>query len=166
MSAFSASREDILASLTRYTTILQGRRDALVRLSNSTAEMRSSLQVDKEPDISKLLRRRERDCRSFAALCGNGTDDDPTVISAAQKVAGAANDEIGRLARSALSLQADIQALGQEILSCQSECEEMMRARLESVAQAIRESAQRRRLDAAYGPACNHESPVFLDKQR
>ena len=166
MSAFSTSRDDLVASLTRYTTLLQARRDALMRLSNSTAEMRSSLQSDGEPDISELLRRREHDCRGFAALCGNGTDDDPSLISAAENVASAANDEVARLADSALSLQADIQALGQEILSCQSECEKTMRARLESVAQAIQESTQRRRLDAAYGPAHSHKSPVFVDKQR
>lgn len=165
MSGFSASREQFVASLRSYTSLLKDRNEALTQISRTSSEMRSTLSGDAEADITSLLERRDQDCARLAGVCGNGVNDD-AIISAAKHAAGSANDEMGTLARMAVSLYSDTRTLAQEILTCQTECEAILRTRIEATANAIRESKQRRKLDAAYGPACKHDTPVFLDKQR
>ena len=164
MTGYSSQKDDLLSSLKRYTTLFEARKDALAQLSRTSVEMRSTLKSSADVDISGILERRDSECSHFANLCNSV--DIPALVDTAGRAAQNANGEVGNLARSILSLHTDSQTLAQEILTCQGECEAILKKRLEATAHAIRESKQRRKLDAAYGPACKHESPIFLDKQQ
>jgi hypothetical protein len=146
--------------------LLRARKDALERLLATSVEIRTALE---SPDsgsrsgqnIDELLERREQECRSFAALCQeNGDIREPH-----------SDDAGGRPSDLATSLDRDIQQLSEQILACQSECQAIMRARLDALAGAIRESVQRRKVESAYGPASSPLNPVqglpvFLDRQQ
>ena len=165
MTGYSSQKNDLLNSLRRYTSLFEARKDALAQLSRTSAEMRSTLTNSQTADISDVLARRDSDCKYFAEVCHNKIDI-PALVDNARRAAESANSEVGNLARSILSIHTVSQTLAEEILTCQSECEAILKKRLEATANAIRESKQRRKLDAAYGPACTHESPIFLDKQQ
>jgi len=160
VSPSAASPCDPTAPLERHTAILQARKDALERLLATSAEVRAALESNQ--DIGELLERRERECRSFAALCQENED----IPDLAPIAIGDDRDPASEAARHAISLDRDIQRLGEQILACQAECQAIMRARLDALAGAIRESVQRRRFESAYGPACSQDTPVFLDKQQ
>lgn len=160
-----SSREELVASLKAYTSLLAAQNEALARISRTSAEIRSTLSVSETPDISDALRRREEDIVHYASLCANDAPSDSTV-RAALAAAGSANDELATLARSVLALQEDSRWLAQEVLACQSECEALLRERVEATAKALQRSAHRRKLDAAYGPALDHDTPAFMDKQQ
>lgn len=166
MSGFSSSREELLNSLRSYTTLLEARKSALADLSSTSEEIRGVLRNNPNVDIGGALERREQDCLRYAALCQSYPVNDDALIDAAQKLAVATNDEVGRLASSVLSLHEDSCSLAGEVLSCQKECESLLKERIQATAQAIKESTQRRKLDSVYGPACKHSAPVYLDKQR
>lgn len=166
MSGFSSSRDDLLNSLRSYTALLEAKKSALRDISNTSEEMRGVLLGDPVADISGVLERREQDCSRYAALCQSSPVNDDMLIDAAKKLSSAANDEVGKLARSVVSLHEDSCSLAGEILTCQKECETLLKERLEATSLAIKESTQRRKLDAAYGPACKHGTPVYLDKQQ
>lgn len=165
MTGYSSQKDDLLNALKSYTSLLETRKNALAQLSRTSAAMRSTLVNSELADISDILERRENDCKRFADVYKDKIDM-PTLLDTAGRVAQSTNGEVGELARSVLSLHTDSQVLAEEILICQTECEAILKKRLEATALAIRESKQRRELDAAYGPACKHESPIFLDKQQ
>ena len=166
MSGFSSSRENLLSSLRSYTDLLEAKKSALSEISSTSEEMRGVLRNNPDVDIDGVLERREQDCMRYAALCQSRPVDDAALIDAAQKLAVATNDEVGRLACSVLSLHEDSCSLAGDVLSCQQECEALLKERIKATAKAIKESTQRRKLDAVYGPACKHSTPVYLDKQR
>ena len=169
MSPFAASPGDPAAPLERHTAMLQARKDALEGLLATSAEIRAALESPESSsgqDIGELLERREGECRLFAALC---RENDPETFRG--DLAAAADSDDGGLSPESLrgravSLDRDIQQLSEQILACQAECQSIMRARLDALAGAIRESVQRRKVGSAYGPACTHDTPVFLDKQQ
>jgi len=156
----------MVASLRAYTSVLTTRNEALMRLSHTSMEIRSRLKSDDSPDISDVLERRAQDCARFDAAC-QGAADIETIVDTAIESAQGANDELGELARSVITLQEDSRTLAQDVLACQIECEALLKKRIEATARAIRESSARRKLDAAYGPACKHNHiPMFMDKQQ
>lgn len=165
MTGYSSQKDDLLNALKGYTSLLQSRKNALAQISRTSAEMRITLESSETADISDILERRESDCKRFADVFENKIDM-PALLDTAGRAARNANSEIGELAQYLLTLHTDSQALAKEILACQTDCEAILKKRLEATALAIRESKQRRKLDAAYGPACSHESPIFLDKQQ
>lgn len=157
----------IVESLRRYTSFLRERNKALDALLCTSERMRARLHQDPSPDIDAILVQRERDCARFADVAAKDNRTDAVAFESVRQDADSASGEGGALARSATELQADYDALAQKILLCQSECEAIMRERLQATANALRESVQRRKLDAAYGPAqMELRPPVFLDKQQ
>lgn len=145
--------------------MLKARNDALEQLSSTSVEMRSTLKSSKTADISAILARRQNDCNNVAKVNNNGAGN-TAIIDLARKVASNTGDELGKLAGIILSMHEEAQVLSKNILSCQSECESILKERLEATGNALRQSTRRRKLDSAYGPAIRHDVPVFLDKQR
>lgn len=164
MTGFCSPKDELIVSLRTYTSLLSERNEALSRISTTSAEIRSTLRNTDSPDISDALLRRDRDIAYYSTLSGG--EQDESIVDAAISAANAANDELGELARSVIALREDSRTLAEEVLACQSECEALLRSRLDATSKAIQRSSKRRRLDAVYGPAVNHETPVYMDKQR
>lgn len=163
MTGFSSSRDELVSSLKTYTSLLAARNEALSRVWTTSAEISSTLANTDSPDISEALAHRNQDIARYSALCQT---QDESLIDAAITTAHSANDEVGELARSVVSLREDSRSLAEKVLACQSECETLLRSRIEATSKAINRSNQRRKLDAAYGPAVRHETPTYMDKQR
>ncbi len=159
MSTFGEPKQQVVDSLRAYTSLLKDRNAALGRISGVSERLLSTLAADPTADVSRLIEERESECRQLASVSA-------AVPTETLDALAGQSDEAGVLARSAAALDGDAQALGDRILACQAQCESIMKTRLESISKAIRESGQRRRLDAAYGPACSHDAPMFLDRQR
>ncbi len=166
MTEFHSQREELLASLRSYASVAKQKNDALAELSRAGDEIRSALERDPHPNIKEILKRREQGYRRYAALCEADESDGSTLIGNARSSATDASDELNKLARVVQILQMNSRTLAEGILSCQNECESILKDRLAAVGKAIRESKQRRKLDAAYGPACRHDIPIYLDKHR
>lgn len=165
MTGFASSKDELVASLKAYTTLLAAKNEALMRLSATSADVISTLSNADSCDISDALRRRDRDIASCSVLCENGAWD-ASIANVALSAANAANDELGLIARSVIALREDSRALAEEVLARQSECETLLKSRIEATSRALRRSTHRRRLDAVYGPAAEHDTPTFMDKQR
>ena len=165
MTDFSSSREELVASLKAYTSLLAARNEALERLSATSAEIRSTLSGADTPDISDALRHRDADIARYSSLCAGGAADE-SALDAAMTAANIANGEMTELARSVVGLREDTRALAEDVLACQNECEALLKARVAATAKALHQSARRRKLDAAYGPALDHKTPAFMDKQQ
>lgn len=165
MSGFSSSRDQLLSSLKSYNELLKARQEALSQISKTSTELRSALQDGNTAGVDIALQRRDQDCTRLAPLCRPGIDED-AIIDAVKRATTSANDELGRLSQVVLTLHEDSHTLTQDILACQAECENLLKNRIESVGAALKQSSQRRKLNATYGPAHKHEVPVFLDKQR
>ena len=159
-----SSREELVASLKAYTSLLTAQNEALARISRTSAEIKSTLSASQTPDISDALRRRERDIAHYSSLCADGAPAESAVHAAL--AASSTNDELAELARAVIALQEDSRSLAQEVLLCQSECEALLKARVEATAKALQQSAHRRKLDATYGPALDRHPPTFVDKQQ
>jgi hypothetical protein len=138
---------------------LEARRNVLLSLAQAGSALRARLQDDPAADVAALLDARERECARLASLAS------PTLDKCEQSDL-AQLPEAGPLAQTMVSLQAESEAISEEIIECQRECESLLKERLKAAAHALRESIQRRRLDAAYGPACRHSTPSFLDRQQ
>ena len=163
MTGSSSSREELLSSLARHVRVLEERKSALTQLARTSSQMLATLEHGGTGSIGPILERRGEECVRFGKLCEESRADDRVLADAANRAAKNANDEAGRLARKALCLRNDSQSLADEIVACQNRCEEVLKKRLAATARALKESSQRRSLDAAYGPACKHDSPAFLD---
>ena len=166
MSGFSSSREQLLTSLTHYTTVLESKKKALMQLSHTSEQMKICLESSEEPDIGAMLHKREQECKMFAHVCKQEPMDVDALISFAASIASGKNDEAGDLARSLINIHNDSKTLADSILHCQLECETLLKNRLEVEGNAIKRSTERRKLDAVYGPAVKHCSPVYLDRQQ
>ncbi len=160
-----SSRDELLECLRGYAVALQARKGALARLSRTSCQIRSKLESGRTVNLDDMLERREQECQQYAAACEEGPQGDNALLEAAES-AEHATDELGETARTVLSLHTDSKVLAGEIIACQNQCEKMLKERMEATSRALRESSHRRRLDAAYGPACKHGTPVFLDKQQ
>jgi hypothetical protein len=150
---------------TGYAGLLLARKEALEALSRTSEEVREALLKDGPVDIGDILDRREEDCKRLAAIW-----------------AGIDVPEPAALTPDAIALQSLSEELAQRIIACQSECEAMLKQRIDTTAQAIRESSHRRKLNAAYGPSggpvamrpqralrsgcIGPDTPTFLDKQQ
>ena len=166
MTKRDSSTHDPQELLRRYTAALRARKDTLQDLRQATTQMKSALASSPTADIGPLLERRDRDCRQLDLLLRDSSDCAEAVELMNPPQAGEADGEIGSLARTAAALRSDAEVLARDIMQCQTECEAILRERLEEAAGALRESVRRRRLDAAYGPACKHATPRFLDRQQ
>ena len=146
--------------------MLKAKNDALEQLSRTSAEMRSTLKSDVTADISEIIERRARDCSRCAEVNKKSISSASPVIDIARRLAGSTEEDLGRLASMILSMNEDARMLSADILTCQSECESILKQRLQATAHALDQSTHRRKLDSAYGPAIRHNTPIFLDKQR
>lgn len=164
MTGFSSSRDELVSSLKAYTSVLAQTNEALSRVWTTSTELRATLSSSDSPDIADALTRRDRDIADYSALCGAARN--KPLIDAAVAAANTANDELGEIARSVIALREDSRSIAEQVLACQSECEALLKSRIEATGKAIRQSTQRRKLDAVYGPAVSHDAPVFMDKQR
>ena len=156
---------DETAALKIYAAFLRERNQVLSELALASREMRSLLASDSSAEIKHLLARRERDAMKYADLAKSQTASDDVLLSDAENAARSGKKESASVALCVLSLYENSQDLASEIMTCQSECESILKNRLQATAQALQASARRRKLDAAYGPACRHDIPIFMDKQ-
>ncbi len=85
-------------------TPVEAQRQALEQILATTLELRTALESNQ--DVAELLERRESQCRAFGDLCSDQ-------------------------AHSAAALDPSIETLAQRITACQSECESIMRSKLE-----------------------------------
>jgi len=145
---------------------LRERAGALAALASASREMRDRLQTDASADIHDLLDLRERKGQEYADMCARQAMSDDALVRGAKAAAAGDKGESAALGMSLLSLFAQAQDLAKEIMTCQAECEAILRTRLQATAKALRQSAQRRKLDAAYGPAHRHDVPVFMDHRK
>ncbi len=164
MSLHTQTRDETSA-LKIYAAFLRERNQVLSELARDSRKMRSLLESDGSADIKHLLASREQECLKYADLCKSQTVSDDVLLGNAENAARSGKQESASVALSVLSLYEDSQDLASEIMTCQSECESILKTRLKSTAQALQTSARRRKLDTAYGPACRHDTPVFMDKQ-
>jgi hypothetical protein len=161
---FSSSRDDLVASLRAYTSHLAAQNEALQQVSVTTAQMRSKLTKEENPDISDALLQRDSEIARFEAL--RDSADQTELLNAALAASNTTSEELNSIARSVIALREDSRALAEDILACQSECEMLLKQRLDATSDAIHRSRRRRKLDAAYGPAISHDVPTFMDKQQ
>jgi hypothetical protein len=155
-----------LASLAAHLALLQTRNKALIQLCALSDEIRTALRDNPAADIRGILARRELSCKQFAASCGPDMPNEEALLEAARQVGSSDGDELHQVAEAILALSAGCKTLAEAILAAQAECEALLKTRLKATANALRQSAQRRKLDAIYGPACKHTIPAFLDRQR
>lgn len=165
MTRFAASRDEFIASLRAYTGFLEERNNTLERIACAGADIKTALEADMVEPVDTLLDKREVECRRLHEVGLKRPGDADAVIEAAHKLA-ARDTEISGLTVHADKLTATSEDIARRILECQSECEQIMKQRISATSRALRESKQRTRLDAAYGPARTHDTPVFLDRQR
>lgn len=167
MSAYQTTRDALLDALKQYSSVLEERKAALGAISHSTGLMKQALGVEEIVDINPVLDQRGREIKNYERVSSKIGNELDRLIDAARRCASDSSDEIYRTASSLIAMQAEHQSLAENVLTCQQECETMLRARLDDTAKAISESRHRRKLDSAYGPAISHRrEPVFLDKQR
>ena len=165
MKQQAPSRQDLAASLSSYIALLGEQRDALSQLHRTSSEVRRALEHGNEADVDHLLQRRDQECRRLGDIRERaGAVDD--VIEAARAASAGADNSLAETARALIALQADSQSLAQEVIACQNQCEAILKERIETTARALRESTQRRKLDAVYGPAVKHTSPTFIDSHQ
>lgn len=142
------------------------RADVLAALADASRQMLTRLENDASADIRDLLALRELKGHEYAGMCARQTASDDAMVSRAETAAKSGDRELSALGVSLLSMFAQAQDLAKEILTCQAECETILRTRLQATAKALRQSAQRRKLDAAYGPAHRHDVPIFMDHKK
>ncbi len=156
---FFAGMDSNVDSLVCWLELLQEQKEAILRLLATTSAIRDSLEAGE--DVSELLERRDVECRILKRALEKGT------IAPYELTNQTDNESSKQITERIYSLQDEITRLGEELLLAQSECETIMRNRLQILAGALRESAQRRLVEYAYGPACNGtDSPVFIDRQQ
>ncbi|MGQ9456144.1 MAG: hypothetical protein ACUVRS_01635 [Armatimonadota bacterium] len=155
-ASFSRLRD--VADLARdYIRVLENRKSALLSLLATTRAIRDSLEAG--GDASQLIDRRETECRMLEASCMH-----PYFSENCQYLQEVVPAEIQLRIE---VLQSEIDQIGTEVLLLQSECENIIKSRLLSIADGLRESARRRQLESAYGATCkSNEVPFFIDKQR
>lgn len=169
MSGSFSQSSELLQALREYRSTLQQRAQALAHLQQTSDQMLSILRQDPMADITELLQRRELECLKLGELCRGGFAAERQLLEAAKLVdgnAGMSEGELALAAREVLSVQAHCEKLSQEVMAYQQECELILKTSLEVIDRAIRESKQRRKLDSVYGPACRHNTPIFLDRQQ
>ena len=161
-----SSAEDAAANaLDKYAELLNARKSALMQILRTSTEIRTTLAREAMPDVANALARRDEESQHYAAL-NDSRVDDARLLDMARRSKTDKSSNLRRAADSVITLHESLQKLADDILTCQKECEALFKARLSSTSKAIRESTKRRALDAAYGPACKHEVPSFLDRQR
>jgi hypothetical protein len=155
-----------MVALKTYESAFRERNIVLAALTVASREMRAILEHDATADIAHLLALREQECLKYAELCSHSTITDSVMVSNAEAAARSGDSALAALGLSVLSLYEDAQELAKEIMTCQAECETILRNRLQATANALKQSRQRRKLDAVYGPAHRHDIPVFMDHKK
>lgn len=163
MSAQTFVGESKVDTLKTFAAFQKERNEALSDLVRTSSEMRAVLENDPACDIRELLYNREKQCLKYAEICRDQRNVEQ-LVREAQSAACCGERESANAGMLVLSLHEDAQDMAEQIMTCQSECETILRNRLKTTAKALQQSAQRRRLDAAYGPAHKHTTPVFMDK--
>lgn len=138
---------------------LEEQKEVLARLLATTSAIRDSLKVGE--DVSELLESRDMDCKALKRAFER-------VDSLQFEIARGDGSELPKdIAERTNRLECEIKQLGQQIALVQSECENIMKTRLQLLANALKESAQRRLMESTYGPACSAtDTPVFIDKHQ
>lgn len=165
MTTSSSAKNAAADALERYAGLLNARKAALMQILRTSSEMRVILTHDATPDISDALARRSEESQRFASL-NDARVDDARLLNMAEKSLNSGSESLRQAAASVIAAQKSLQPIADEILQCQKECETLFKARISATSKAIRESAQRRALNAAYGPTFTHRTPTFLDRQR
>jgi hypothetical protein len=156
------SNNSLLDSLRQYTSHLEAKNEALAELSHASASLSSALEQDDSAIVDNVLAEREKSCMRLMKLCAG---DNGALVDSARRLAASSKDEIGQAARLLLAVNSRYESLSEDVLACQQRCESVLKSRLEATSRALRQSVQRRKLDAAYGPAVRHDTPTFMDKQ-
>ncbi|MCE5314865.1 MAG: hypothetical protein ABFD49_05905 [Armatimonadota bacterium] len=164
MSEYSSSKQDVVSHLREYITVLEAKNAGLTALSQSSNSLKIALEHDLDSSIKSILKQRGRQCKSIAAVCKQ-TKDNKKLMEFAQALAERDNGDIGRVAQMLIEQQSKSDSLAEEVLACQKQCETLMKSRLDTLSHALKSSVQKRKLNAAYGPACKHATPTFMDKQ-
>ena len=156
-----------MGALRQYSKALEERTAALCAISHSTSLMKQALGSEGIVDLDPMLDQRGREIKRYEHVSAKIGDELDRLIDAAKRCASDESDDMHRTTSSLIAMQVEHQSLAENVLTCQQECEIMLKTRLDVTAKAIHESRHRRKLDAAYGPAVSHRrQPVFLDKQR
>lgn len=143
-------------SLSGYTEVLRKRKDALVYVQAVSNELLGKLAEGNWQDLNEILDRREHACVVLTNAMA-GCPEMPEVIEKAQS--GGCEDT----AQSILGLDEDIRVLLADVVEKQQRCEELLKAEIKKTAELIRQSAAKRSLNSAYGPANARPQARFLD---
>lgn len=157
MNSSSLRLGDVVDFAHDYIRVLEDKKSALLNLLATTRAIRDSLEAGE--DVSQLIDRREIECKALEASCRHqdGSKDYQYL-----------EDGVPAEIRLRIEiLQSEIDRIGAEVLLLQSECENIMKSRLLTIADELRESARRRQLESAYGATCkSSDVPFFIDRQR
>ncbi|MEN6355584.1 MAG: hypothetical protein ABFD83_00715 [Armatimonadota bacterium] len=164
MTEHSSTRADA-SRIRDYIALLEEKNKHLISIAQSSLSLRTALDHDLSESIDSILAQRGQQCLEFVEICRQ-TRDDEALIETARNAVGQADGQLRHAASELLVQKSKSDSLAQEILDCQKQCEIILKSRLESTSRALKTSVQRRKLDAAYGPAHKHAVPNFLDKQR
>ncbi len=161
---FSSSTEELINCLKQYTYLLKVRNNALAHLSQTSAEMRAALENDRQDEVDELLARRQKECEQFALINQEMKLDEGLVLRLARMAATDSNAELRELGETTLKLVSDSETLGESILACQYDCENILKSKLQATSEALQKSVRRRKLDNTYGPAIKHQAatPAFF----
>ncbi|MDH7602124.1 MAG: hypothetical protein QHI38_08245 [Armatimonadota bacterium] len=146
-------------SLFSWIQALEEEREILLCLLATTSAVRDSLKSGE--DVSELLEKRDAECKVLKQVFEKRHAISSDLLPQLNDLSG------GHFADRIRSLQDEITGLAEQLLVTQSECETIMKSRLQILAGALKESAQRRLVESAYGPVWSGaERPVFIDRQQ
>lgn len=163
MGSFSAERSSILSSLGNYTEIMRSRKEALIAvqaLSDRLLEMVASGNFD---DLMDVVDQREKACVLMSKTMAENPELARLLVKARELTSKVAPEEP---AGAVLSLDADIRAILTDILDKQQKCEDLLRSEIAKISEQLKQSAQSRKLNLAYGPANARPQSRFLDSTR
>jgi hypothetical protein len=158
--------ETIVDTLARYSQTLRARVSALEALLQTNVQILNALKATSTPDIGDLLERRDADCKLIADTGLPSDDNEESLLALARAAVGSSSRNVSTLARRVLADRDRAQELAVQIMTTQSECETLLKRHLQAAAAALRKSARKRQLSAAYGPAMRENTPAFMDHQR
>jgi len=169
--------ETIVDTLARYSQTLRARVSALEALLQTNVQILNALRATSTPDIGDLLatstpdigdllERRDADCKLIADTGLPSDDNEESLLALARAAVGSSSRNVSTLARRVLADRDRAQELAVQIMTTQSECETLLKRHLQAAAAALRKSARKRQLSAAYGPAMRENTPAFMDHQR
>jgi hypothetical protein len=162
VGTFSAERSTLLSSLGSYTDVLRRRKEALMAVQSLSGQLLEMLNAGELDNLADILKRREKACIVLARTM-TGTPELSGIIARAREIA--ADDTTGP-ATSLVGLDDDIRCILADVVEKQQMCEQLLKQQIARTAEMLRQSAARRKLNAAYGPANARPQAQFLDRAR